>query len=219
MPSVLQLGGFASLLSAIFAICAEASDTVTWSCYRNDSFTVLATDKPASVGSSFIVRRSTNSIKPDCAIETRATDRVLGSQIDDALYYISLRNNFLILDEGTGPDRSTAIYELGSGKLLLSAPYPVSADQCAPSANSLPDEFRIDDSGVTFWRATREKANAQNCPRLSKIESPGLEPTIEEKTLFRFATGRLEGLKAKRCVSRQAPYNGHYILDGITRDD
>src|SRR5260370_9901776 len=213
MPSVLQLGGFASLLSAMFGICAQASKPVTWSCYRNDGFRVLATDKHASVGSNFIVRKSTASIGSDCGIETRATDRVLG--IDDALYYISLKNNFLILDEGTGPDRSTAIYELGSGKRILSAPYSVSADQCTPSANSLPDDFRIDEPGVTFWRATREKANAQNCPRLSKID----EPTIEEKTLFRFATARLEGLKAKRCVSRQSTYNGHYILNVITRDD
>jgi hypothetical protein len=215
VPFAVRLG-IALLFPALLAGPADAGDTVTWRCYRNDQFTVLATEKTDSAGDKFIARRSTGAIRPDCAIESRATDRVLG--MDDASYYIALRDNLLILDDGTGPDRSVMIHDLGSGKILLGAPYSVAPDQkCQPTEGCQSDDFRIDKEGVAFWRATRAEANARNCPGFARAKANGLAPTIEQKTFFRFATVTLEDLKARRCTTMQGAYGGTYILDGSKR--
>ena len=213
MPVSVRFGATVSLLMAVLAGSAGASDTVTWRCYHNDQFSVLSTDKTDSVGQKFIVRHSTGALAPDCAVETRPTDRVLGTGDGDAHFYIALRDGTLVLDDGTGPDRGLVIYDLASGKRLLSAPYSTD-DRCEPTAGCQSSDFRVDKEGVTFWRATRIKANAQNCPGFAKTRAQGLAPTIEEKTLFRFANVTLESLKTRRCTTLQSEADGSYTLNG-----
>jgi hypothetical protein len=41
-----------------FSARGDASDTVKWSCYRNDKFTVLAIDKTDGVGAKFFAARA-----------------------------------------------------------------------------------------------------------------------------------------------------------------
>ena len=150
-------------------------------------------------------------------VETRATDIGLGQK--DAFYYIDLRSNYLVLDSGTGPDRWVVIFDLRSGKTILNAPYSISEEErCAPTSGCTSEEFKVDDSGIIFWRAIKEPATGENCPGFSKIKSSGLDPTIEEKTSFRFATAKLESLKSRRCVSSQDGYQGGYKINGIVQD-
>jgi hypothetical protein len=214
MPISVRFGGATFLLLAFLAGSANASDTVTWRCYHDDQFSVLSTDKNDSVGQKFVVRRSTGALAPDCAVETRQTDRLLGTGDGDSHFYIALRDGTLVLDNGTGPDRWLVIYDLASGKRLLSAPYSTD-DRCDPTAGCQSDDFRVDKDGVTFWRATRIKVNAQNCPGFAKTKAQGLAPTIVEKTLFKFASVTLESLKTRRCTTLQSEADGSYTLNGV----
>ncbi len=205
------LGG--PLLSA----AAQTTDVVTWTCRHGGRFTALETDN-AKTGNMFVTRKSTGKIKDDCMVETRPSDIVVGR--DEPYYYIDLRHDYLVLDSGTGPDRSLVIFDLRSGKPILQAPYSVSADNaCDPTRGCLSsEEFKLDDSGVIFWRATKEPPTARNCPDFAKI-SRDLPAVIEEKTAFRFATRKAENLKTKRCVPSQGGYSGGlYKINGIAQD-
>lgn len=201
----LALGGAVVTLGAGGAV-ANPFPPEVWQCYRNESFTVLATDKKDEVGTRFLVRKSTPAIKADCAIEQRPGDRVIGegTSADDmlSLSYIALVKPLLILDSGTGPDRELVIKDLRSGKQVLQAGYSVQ-DTCDPTTGCESDEFRIDEKGLTFWRELAEPATAKNCQNYARFMKTTGSAAIEEKTFFNFSTMKTEAQKARRCVARQ----------------
>lgn len=205
------------LLVTLVLACgpALAAETVTWTCYRNTRFTALATENVESVGTRFVTRRSTESIAADCMIETRPTDLVLGENrpgSDDmnAFYYSMLHDNFLVLDNGTGTARNLVIFDLATGRKAFSGSYSVvqgTTDACEPKAQcGQPDEFAYDDVGLTFWRVAGEAASAKTCTNYARLKAAGkpvgMEPAIEEKSLFTFSTATVSSLKARRCVLR-----------------
>ncbi len=212
-PSRLALAALAVLM--LGPIEARASDTVAWTCYRNDQYTALATDNVDSVGTKFVTRKSTGSLAADCMIETRPTDVVLGENRPDtsdmnAFYYSMLKDSFLILDDGTGTSRDLVIFDLKTGGKAFSGGYSVvqdAATACEPKAQcGQSDEFSYDDTGLTFWRVTKEAAGPKTCPNFNKLKAAGKptgqDPVIEEKSLFTFATAQVTPLKGKRCVLR-----------------
>lgn len=201
----LALGGAMLSLGAGGA-AANPFPPEVWQCYRNESFTILATDKKDDVGTRFQVRKTTPAIKEDCAIEQRASDRVIGdgpnAEDTQSLFYIALVKSFLILDSGTGPDRVLAIEDLRTGKQVLEAAYSTQ-DNCDPTSGCESDDFRIDEKGVTFWREVAEPATAKNCTNYARFMKTTGSAAIEEKTLFNFSTLKTEAQKGRRCVARQ----------------
>lgn len=212
MPRHIRLAAFAALLFA--AIDAQAAATVAWTCYHNDQYTALATDNVDSVGTKFITRKSTGAIAADCVVEARPGDVVLGENRPDsddmnAFYYSMLKDNILVLDSGTGTSRDLVIFDLKTGKKAFAGGYSVqeATDGCDPRAQcGKPDEFSYDDTGLTFWRVIKETANAKSCPsfaRLKAVGKPtGMNPVVEEKSLFTFSSATVSSLKTRRCVLR-----------------
>ena len=179
--------------------------TMAWHCYRNSAAAVLATEKTESVGSKLLVRKPTADLKADCAVEQRPSDRVLG--VDDtpdegSFFYIALAKSFLILDNGTGPDRELVIYEVPAGRKRLAVGYSV-ADSCDPASGCQSDDFRIDDTGLTFWRQIDEKPTPENCRGYAGFMKTTGSAAIEERSVFRFASATVEGSGTKRCTARQ----------------
>ena len=188
-------------LSAAPALANPFPPTV-WQCLRNDQITVLANEKTEDVGTRFLVRTSTGDLKADCLVEQRPTDVVIGGGDDSAYYYIALAKTFLILDAGTGPDRGLAIFNLPSAKPVFEGGYSVQGN-CSPTAGCESDEFTIGENGVTFWREVKDKATAKNCKDYAKFMKTTGSAAIEEKSLFRFSTQKIESLKDRRCVQQQ----------------
>ena len=188
---------------------AAAAPTVDWSCHANGAFLVVAADKEDEVGQRIIVRRAAAAPKPVCSLDAHKDDMVLGdpapgSDDMDAFYYIALEGHALLLDNGSGPGRTLTIFDLKSGKRVLDAPYSLQDDNCQPTNGCYsPDEFALTDRGVTFWRATTTAATAKNCTKIKSMQKDGFTPTIEEKSSYDFATGKLTGLKTTRCVPYQ----------------
>ncbi len=201
----LALGG-AVLTFGAGGAAANPFPPEVWQCYRNESFTVLATEKKDEVGTRFLVRKTTPAIKADCAIEQRPSDHVIGEgkNADDmlSLYYVALVKTLLILDSGTGPDRRLVIQDLRTGKPVLEADYSVQ-DNCDPTSGCESDEFRIDEKGLTFWREVAEPATAKNCTNYARFMKTTGSAAIEEKTFFNFTTLKTEAQKGRRCVARQ----------------
>ncbi|WP_267426187.1 hypothetical protein [Methylobacterium sp. GC_Met_2] len=178
---------------------------VAWHCYRNGAATVLATEKTDSVGSKLLVRKPTADLKTDCAVEQRPSDRVLGvdDTTDEGSYtYIALAKAFLILDNGTGPDRGLVIYAIPAGRKRLAVGYSV-AGSCDPTSGCQSDDFRIDDTGLTFWRQIDEKPTPKNCRGYAGFMKTTGSAALEERSVFRFASGTVEGSGTKRCTARQ----------------
>lgn len=184
------------------AVLANSNPPTAWHCYRNDQVTVLAHDKVAEVGTKFLVRRTTDSLKADCEFDERPTDAVIGEEADSAMYYIGLSGKFLMIDDGTGPDRELRIYNLPSTTPVFKGDFSIQG-ACSPTSGCKSDEFSIDATGVTFWLTLPDKPTARNCKDYAKFMKIGTDPEIEEKTYFRFATLKLEPLKERRCVPAQ----------------
>lgn len=201
----LALGGVVLSLGAGGA-AANPFPPEVWQCYRNESFTVLATEKKDEVGTRFRVRKTTPSILADCAIEQRPSDQVIGdgANAEDmpAFYYIALVNPLLILDAGTGPDRGLVIQDLRTGKPVLEADYSIQGN-CDPTTGCQSDEFSMDEKGLTFWREVAEPASAKNCRNYASFMKATGSAAIEEKTVFNFSTLKTEPQKGRRCVARQ----------------
>ncbi|QTL03292.1 hypothetical protein J5J86_21520 [Aquabacter sp. L1I39] len=200
----LHIGLSLGLLSAVWAAPASAyvaSPTVT-TCIRNDVATVISSGKSEDVGTRFQIRPSTKDMKADCALEERPGDVVIGNGPMDALSYIRLTRNVLILDAGTGPDRALVIYQVPEGKELFSGGYSIQG-QCDPTSGCETDDFSTDEKGLTFWREIAEKPTAKNCPGYAKFMKATGSAAIEEKSLFSFATLKVEPLKGRRCVQQQ----------------
>ncbi|WP_238310532.1 hypothetical protein [Methylobacterium organophilum] len=178
------------------------SSTVAWHCYRNDVAAVLATEKQDAVGTTFRVRPPTAALKADCEVDPRGTDVVLGATDDDAYYYIALFRSFLILDNGTGPDRALAIHEVPGGRKLLATGYSVKGS-CQPTEGCMSDEFSIEERGLTFWGEIDEKPTAKNCKDYASFMKTTGSAAIEEKSVFNFATRKVERSGKKRCTARQ----------------
>ncbi|MBE7243882.1 MAG: hypothetical protein INR63_02945 [Actinomycetospora chiangmaiensis] len=179
--------------------------TVAWHCYRNGVAAVLATENTESVGTKFLVRPATADLKADCTVEQRPTDRVLG--VDTATEnfahsYIDLVKAFLIVDDGTGPDRGLVIYEVPAGRKLLDDGYSVQGS-CIPTAGCRSEEFMIDDKGLTFWRTIADKPTPKNCPGYAGFMKTTGAAALEERSVFSFATRKLTGSGQRRCTARQ----------------
>lgn len=199
----LRMGLSAGLLAiSVAGAGANPFPPMVWQCMRNDQVTVLANEKVPDVGTRFLVRKTTGSLKADCEVEQRPSDVVIGGDPDSAYYYISLAGRNLILDEGTGPDRQLAIYDLPSTTPVFTGGYSVQ-DSCNPTTGCESEDFRIDADGLTFWRTLKDKATARNCRDYAKFMKTTGSAVIEEKSFFRFAGHRLESLKDRRCVAAQ----------------
>ncbi len=160
------------------------------------------------------MRKSTSTLKADCTFEQRASDIVIGG--DNAYFYVALRGTYLILDAGTSPDRMVFVFDVRTGKPILEASYGgVNVD---PSDGGMSDDFRYDDSSLTFWRVTRVPPTAQTCPDIRKRVAGGLTPVILEKSIFHFATAKLENLKARRCAPSQGGPGPPYKINGVPQE-
>lgn len=186
-----------------------ASDTtVAWHCYRNAAATVLATEKTESVGSRYWLRRTTADLKADCTVEPRPSDHVLGADDPNdakgwsAYSTIALVGSLLLLDEGTSPDRNLVIVEVPAGRKILDIGYSVQ-EGCSPSSGCQSEEFRFDDKELTFWRQLKDKPTPKNCQGYAGFMKTTGSAALEERSVFSFATRKVEASGTKRCTVRQ----------------
>ncbi len=158
-------------------------------CVSNADFLVVELPHEDAVGSSFIIRDAKAEPKPACSTAPTPGDVVIGGK-DDPYSLLKLAGRYLLLDSGTGPDRSLIIRDLTSGTALFEGGYSDA-------------DIAIDTERATFWAASRAKASAANCRDLATITRDGLTPVIETLTTFDFASGELTGSEATRCIAHQ----------------
>lgn len=175
------LAGFALLASA--GPVRAANPAV---CHADANYLVIGRERDEDVGTDFLVRKAEAS--KACAFQKKEGDFTVGGP-EDAYFFVALKGNLLLLDDGTGPSRTLIVYDLNTRQKVLEAPYS-------------DDGKTITDQAMTFWMQTGE-ANAANCKRFKEYQKSGFGAVIETRTVLDFASASLNKGTQTRCTATQ----------------
>jgi len=100
-------------------------------------------------------------------------------------WFKGLKDKYLFLDLGTGPDRGLDVVDLSTRKSILVCSYstPISID-----TNFV----------ITFYTDSEEEATPKNHPQFKELIEGGVTPTIEEECTFNIKTRELLRTGRKR---------------------
>ncbi len=190
---VQKLAALSAFLAAPFVISAPAQAAPAVHCASNSLYLVAAVERDGSVGERLIVKNNAAGTKAACNAKIGKSDFVIGSkdgEDDDAYYLLRLEGKYLLIDDGTGPDRTLLIYDLARKARVFMAGYSE-------------EDFDADAKSASFWMSTEQKPTKQNCKDLAEIKKNDLTPAIEIRATFDFTTGTLSKSTQARCVAHQ----------------
>ncbi|MEW6255666.1 MAG: hypothetical protein AB1592_06895 [Pseudomonadota bacterium] len=145
-------------------------------------------EKTNAVGSDILVQ-ALNGKARKCAFDRKEGDYKIGGA-DDADYVLGLSGTVLVLDQGTGPDRTLALYDLQARKVILNQDY----DDSEP--------VKVEPGQVTF-RAVTGPANASNCPEFKSFEANGLGAALTQAAVVSLPGAKLALSGKPGCIARQ----------------
>lgn len=195
----ISLGVLLGMLLAFMSAQANAA-TAAVKCHRNASFTVLERERADGAGNDITLRKSTADAKADCAKAKRPDDRAM-SRGDDALYFIGMAGDLLVLDNGTGTVRALTVIDAQSGKRLLNATFAPDCDVQAGQCKA--DIFSLTPQGVLFWREMKPQAKATDCGNYAEAIKATGAAALEQQAFFDFASRKLEMRAGRSCSPRE----------------
>lgn len=157
-------------------------------CLASPQFQVVYREKAVDVGSDILVQRLDGKPRK-CAFDRKDGDYRVGGP-DDANYVLGLSGNVLVLDQGTGPDRTLALYDLDARKVVLSQDY----DSEQP--------VKIEPGKISF-RAVTGPANASNCSEFRSFAANGLEAALTQAAEVTLPGAKLALSGKVGCIPRQ----------------
>jgi hypothetical protein len=158
-------------------------------CLQGEGFQVAYRERADSVGTDIVVRSVTGTGKPACTLKKQPGDASIGGR-DDANYVKGLSGRFLVLDQGTGPDRTLSIIDLATRKPVVSVGY----DDNEP--------VEIKPGSVSFWAVTG-KGTAANCPAFKEYSANGLEAALIRQTVVSLPEARSQASGPSKCIAQQ----------------
>lgn len=183
VPSAALVLGFALSAGAPPAAAAPAQQ-----CVKSDNFQVVYRERTSSVGSDILVQKLDGKPRK-CAFDRKEGDYRVGDA-DSANFVLGLSGNILVLDQGTGPDRTLQLFDLQTRKPVLTQDY---VDE---------DPVKIEPGKVSF-RAVTGPANASNCPDFKSYEANGLGAALTQNAEVVFPGGKMTLSGPTGCISRQ----------------
>ena len=161
---------YSTLISGLFialetcplaASDSSNSSHYTPACVANDQYIVISQSADA-VGDRIVARRKpTHEAKASCKINNDPGDYIV-ARAGEAKYIIGLIQNFLVLDQGTGPSgRRLSIVNLSTQRQIWSSIYA--------------EEPKIVDRNIKFIKYLRE-GNKKICSNFSEIVSQNWTP-------------------------------------------
>ena len=160
-------------------ITPETTISKDVTCNDNINYFVVSRDMKDSVGTDILVKYKTDKDQHfNCNYVVEKND-------------FEIKNNFLITDNGTGPDpRVLVIYNLNSRKEVFTDEY-------------FSQDLIIQDNAITYWSPTSQKATSNNCPKLDEYLSDGLGTEIDSYIALDLATLLKKELGEYRCYPIQ----------------
>ncbi|TCT04188.1 hypothetical protein [Aquabacter spiritensis] len=179
----------ASLLLVLLAGGVAEAAAPRPKCLAAPGLQVVYAERADSVGSTILVQ----SLKPGetrpCGFQKRAGDYAVGGP-DDADYVLGLAGSILVLDQGTGPDRTLALYDLAARRVALTRAY----DSDAPVAIT---PTQISFAGIVG------PATAATCPAFREYKKNGLEAVLVREVTVRLPCLAETAAGAPRCIPQQ----------------
>jgi hypothetical protein len=162
-------------------------------CREYPGYTVISRGRDGETGNDIIVRaKAKPTSKTSCKFAPTATDYVLGKGMSADV--LLMHDRFLVLDEGTGPDRTLLIVDVKVKKTLVTSPY----------AEHGPLDGRKD--GFVYWVVDTEPVKPGACPaawRLNPENAQAKAAHIIRQTLFAFADATPHTLAGVECTQTQ----------------
>ena len=159
------------------------------SCVGNDKYFVISADRTDDVGTDILVKYKSSSSQ-NISCEYLKKDKDFEIKDEGAVYVMALENNFLILDEGTGPfPRGLIIYDLSSRKKVLEDSYS--------------EPVNIKNNIINYWTETTIKANEENCSTYKVNKANFLGSAIETRVSLDLLTLVTKELGEYRCSATQ----------------
>ena len=169
--------------------CVFENKVYEESCVGNDKYFVISADHTDDVGTDILVKYKSSSSQ-NISCEYLKKDKDFEIKDEGAVYIMALENNFLILDEGTGPfPRGLIIYDLSSRKKVLE--------------NSYLEPVNIKNNIINYWTETTINANEENCSTYKVNKANFLGSAIETRVSLDLSTLVKKELGEYRCSATQ----------------
>ena len=169
--------------------CVYENKVYEDSCVGNDKYFVISADRTDDVGTDILVKYKSSSSQ-NISCEYLKNDKDFEIKDEGAAYIMALENNFLILDEGTGPfPRGLIIYDLSSRKKVLEDSYL--------------EPVNIKNNIINYWTETTIKANEENCSTYKLNEENFMGSAIETRVSLDLLTLAKKELGEYRCSATQ----------------
>jgi len=158
-------------------------------CFDSSKYFAIQKSIPDSVGSNILVKFKSNSDqKMDCAYTPAKNDFEITN--DDAEYFLTFTDNYILIDSGTGPEPRVLIaYNLNTGEKVYTDRY---SKPVTTIANT-----------ITYWSPSETKPSAENCPDLADFTSKGLGALIESKISVDLDSHSITDSGETECVATQ----------------
>jgi hypothetical protein len=132
-------------------------------------------------------KKSASEVLP-CAYKVESGDFELLNQ--DATYFFTFTDNFLVLDSGTAPSfRSLVAYDLRNRQKVFTDSYA--------------RPFSVSGDTLTYWSLVETKVTEKNCPNIAQYSEQGLSAVIENNVSVNLATLTKTVLPGTRCSAVQ----------------
>jgi hypothetical protein len=133
---------------------------------------MIATELGDEPGMLMTVNARDAAGKPDCSTSGETATLTVGGP-GEALWFVDLTDDNMVLNRTTGPVGSVAVYNFSQKKLTMEA---------------IATELQTDWWGVTFWKHEGQ-ATAETCADFADNQQNGLGSVVIRETRFEFATG------------------------------
>ena len=163
-------------------------------CYdRSKYFVISRPDLTDNAGDDILVKYKTSkNQKISCKYQAEKNDfELLNTPIGDGpavsygQHFSFIKDNLLILNEGTGISRDFVIYDLDKQTQVFSDNYSEGL-------------FELNDNILTYWRKTNDVPNKENCSRVDEYMAMG-GAKIEGKITLDITNPASKKFEAFRC--------------------
>lgn len=166
---VLGIGGYQFTKSYYNNRDNKHKDVAISTCQESpDYFVISRADLTGNAGDDILVKyKSDKQENFDCNYEYDEGDFELLNSDADGIEFISsaqhfsfIKENLIIIDEGTGSQRSFKIYDLDEQKEIFADDYSLGL-------------FELNDNILSYWRKTNDKPNKENCAKVNEYNDMG----------------------------------------------
>lgn len=170
-------------------LLASAAEAAPPACLQSARFQVVHTPRTGTAGSHILVQPLRPGQHRPCLFRRWVGDFSVGGP-DDTFYVRGLSGDVLVLDQGTGPTRMLAFYNLATRRTTF--------------ARSYDDEMpvKVEAGKVTFWAVTAPGEPA-TCRQFKEYAANGLGAALVQEAVITLPDGQEELSGPLRCIARQ----------------